>query len=85
MTCLTRRYAYSRRAALGWGLAMLLTGPLGILLLLSTRGLPRLVACPHCGKRRPLDQEHCPHCAGDFPPPPADGTEVFAFASLAQG
>jgi len=38
---------------------------------------PRLVKCPNCGQRRPLDRDLCPHCAAAFPRPPAKGIELI--------
>ncbi len=74
---LARRHAYSLRAAVGWSVALFLMGACGILLLLVTRGLPRMVKCPGCGKRRPLGEAHCPHCGADFPRPAHAATEIF--------
>lgn len=74
---LARRYAFTRRRAIGWTVGNLLLGFLGLLAMLAILDWPALVPCPACGRRRRIDRENCEHCAAPFPAPKADGTEIF--------
>ena len=75
---LARRYAFGRRATIGWTVGNLLLGPAGVLTMLAIREWPARERCPSCGRGRVVDRDHCPHCAATPEPPPLDGTEIFA-------
>jgi hypothetical protein len=78
---LARRHAFSAGRQIGWGLVGLLLGVTGFLLMLCMQERPARVRCAACGRRRVVDREACPHCGRPFPPPAADGTEIFEPAS----
>ncbi len=79
MICLvlTRRYAFSRRGCIGWGLCGFLWGPMGLLLLLALQEWPAHITCPKCGKLRLVTHDQCEHCGAPHATLPADGTEIF--------
>ncbi|HEY4129089.1 MAG TPA: hypothetical protein VGM50_00620 [Gemmatimonadaceae bacterium] len=74
---IAKRYAFERRRRIGWTVAAFLSGPFGVLLLLSLPEWPAREACPSCHQKRLVTREYCEHCNAPFPPPPLDGTEVF--------
>jgi hypothetical protein len=74
---LARRSAVPASRQIGWGLIGLLLGATGFLLMLCMQGWPARVRCPECGRMRPVDRGGCPRCGRPFPPPAADGTEIF--------
>jgi hypothetical protein len=75
---LGRRYSFSARAQVGWGVFHLLFGLPGLLAFLSVQEWPARELCPGCKKLRVVDREKCPHCGADFAPPEKNGTEIFA-------
>lgn len=55
--------AEKRGASAGaWLIVVFLFGLLGLLLYLIARPKGKLVACPHCGKQKPIGDAICPHC-----------------------
>lgn len=55
--------AEKRGASAGaWLIVVFLFGLLGLLLYLIARPKGKLVACPHCGKQKPITDAICPHC-----------------------
>jgi hypothetical protein len=74
---LGRRYSFSAKAQVGWGVFHLVSGLPGLLAFLSVQEWPAREPCPRCQKLRVVDREKCPHCAADFAPPEQIGTEIF--------
>jgi ABC-type transport system involved in multi-copper enzyme maturation permease subunit len=55
--------AQNRGASAGaWLLIVLIFGILGLLAYLVARPQGKLVACPNCGKNKPIRDQICPHC-----------------------
>lgn len=55
--------AEKRGASAGaWLIVVFLFGLLGLLLYLIARPKGKLVACPECGKMKPITDAICPHC-----------------------
>jgi hypothetical protein len=55
--------AEKRGASAGaWLLVVFFFGLLGLLLYLIARPKGKLVACPECGKQKPITDAICPHC-----------------------
>lgn len=75
LLCVDRRI--SGRAAIAWTIFAGLAGVSGLLTLIGICPRPLCVACYACHKRRPVDQNLCPHCHADFEPPPQNGTEII--------
>jgi hypothetical protein len=81
MLALARRTPLSGKAKFGWAILTLLLGFPALVLLLSLFDRIATVSCHSCNKRRLVTHEHCEHCNAPFPPPPAEGIEVFAAPS----
>lgn len=45
-----------------WSIIVLIFGVLGLLLYFIARPQGQLIACPDCGKKKPITQAICPHC-----------------------
>lgn len=75
---------WARRAFFPWGRAFAWAGFVlafnlaGFITFRLAADWPRLVACPRCGKRRPIETEGCPHCGSGWPAPAESGTEILA-------
>jgi hypothetical protein len=82
---LARRYAFSRAGRLGWAVAGLLFGWVGLALMLAVQDWPVRVRCPSCGRPRRVDRDRCEHCDAPHAPPALDGTEVFETTAAATG
>jgi hypothetical protein len=74
---LCRRYAFARRACIGWALCGLVLGPFGLVLLLAVQDWPARIACPACRELRVVTRESCERCGRAHALPVPDGTEVF--------
>jgi hypothetical protein len=74
---LGRRYNFSIKARIGWGMYHLLFGIPGLLAFLAVQEWPAKESCPSCRKLRMVDREKCEHCGADFAPPETNGTEIF--------
>ncbi|HVT79419.1 MAG TPA: hypothetical protein VHM90_02080 [Phycisphaerae bacterium] len=74
---LARRGREGWGVALAWGAVGLVAGVGGVVAMLAQRGVPRMVACPGCGRRRPVASERCGACGAAFTGPAANGSEIF--------
>jgi ABC-type transport system involved in multi-copper enzyme maturation permease subunit len=61
-----------------WAISVFWTGLFGLLTLLVLREWPPRIPCETCGKKRSVALETCASCHASWPPPPLDGTEIFA-------
>jgi ABC-type transport system involved in multi-copper enzyme maturation permease subunit len=75
---LTRSRNLPRRAVWLWTLLGLFLGPVVLLMLLCTRGLPRRTPCPQCHKPIAVTEDTCARCHTRLPAPATTGTEIFA-------
>jgi len=73
----TRRSHFSPCRSWTWTLLVFLFGLPGFIAFLVAVDWPARVACPTCGRRRPVHEKDCPACAAAWPSPPADGLEIF--------
>jgi hypothetical protein len=78
-----RRTCFSARRASAWAAFVFAFGLPGFLAFRLASDWPRLVACPNCGRPRPIDRPDCPHCHAGWPPPPVTGVEIFEPAAPA--
>jgi len=74
---LARRRGMEPRAVWVWTILTLLLGALGLVLMLSLRGLPVVTRCRLCGRQKRVDEPVCPHCGARVAGPEANGTEVM--------
>ncbi len=79
---LARRYAFSLGGCIGWALAGLLFGAVGVVLMLCIHQWPARVGCPACGRQRRVDRDLCEHCGAPHALPALDGTEIFETATM---
>jgi hypothetical protein len=79
---LARRFAYSPARRIGWALAGILFGWVGLVLMVVIHDWPARIACPKCRKLRVVTHDLCEHCGARHAAPPSDGTEVFESAAV---
>ena len=75
------RYAVSRRARFGWGLAGFVFGWAGLVLMLVMNEWPARNVCARCGMLRVVTRDTCEHCGAPQAAPHPDGTEIFEQAA----
>lgn len=63
---------------LGWVAFTLVLGVAGYLGYLFHKRWPRLVACPCCFRKRPVDRIKCPACGAGFVKPQLTGNEIIS-------
>jgi hypothetical protein len=74
---LARRYAFSGAWSVGWALAGMLFGWMGLALMLALQEWPARIACPKCRRPRVVTRDACEHCGAPHASPAPDGTEIF--------
>lgn len=72
-----RRYGFDSRTRRTWQILALLFGVPGLLTLWFLRDWPAREVCAGCGKKRPVDNAHCPSCGERAPVPANIGTEIL--------
>jgi hypothetical protein len=77
-----RRAQMSWNRAWAWAAFTLAFNLAGLLVFRLVADRPQLVPCTTCSRSRPVENEHCPHCARGWPPPSPTGTEIVDYASL---
>ncbi len=78
-----RRACFSPRRALAWAGFVFAFNLPGLIAFRLAADWPLFIACPSCGKPRPIDRPSCTHCGAGWPAPPATGVEIFEPASPA--
>lgn len=74
---IARRCALGRRETLAWMLGNAVIGWPGVFVMLAMRPLPAREMCVSCGRLRVVNRETCERCGASWPPPKADGTDIF--------
>ncbi|EDY21441.1 hypothetical protein CfE428DRAFT_0686 [Chthoniobacter flavus Ellin428] len=77
-----RRLHFSWSQAALWAGVALVFNIAGLLLFLTVADWPQVVPCATCQRPRPVSRQTCPHCADDWPPAAATGTEIFDHEAL---
>jgi hypothetical protein len=72
-----RRVYFSWPRAWAWAMFVLAFNVAGFITFRLAADWPRLVPCPHCGRKRPTESDRCPSCGGGWPEPPISGLEIF--------
>jgi hypothetical protein len=65
------------RAAWGWAFLALVFNFAGLIAYRLVVDWPVRVPCPQCGRKRPLQDDLCPHCQAEWPKPVPRGIEIF--------
>ena len=72
-----RRVQFSWRRAWSWAGIAFAFNVAGLMAFRLMPDWPRFVRCAACGRNRPIDGEHCPHCGDAWPELKTNGTEIF--------
>jgi hypothetical protein len=80
-----RRVGFSEKRARRWALFVFCFGVPGLLTFRLASDWPARVRCPHCGSKRPVEAEDCPHCHEPWTAPPSTGVEIFDLDPLSDG
>jgi hypothetical protein len=74
---LARWGGFSWRVAVAWAVLTFAFNLAGLLTLCLVADWPVWVRCPLCGRKRPVEENGCPHCHGSWPSRPSSGIEIF--------
>jgi hypothetical protein len=72
-----RRVQFPWPRALRWAGLALAFNIAGLIVFRLVADWPRFIPCTACRRPRPIHQQICPHCAGDWPATTPTGTEIF--------
>ncbi len=74
---LARWGGYSRKVAIAWAVVTIAFNLAGLLTLCLVADWPVRVRCPECRRKRPVEENECPHCNSPWPPRPRSGIEIL--------
>jgi hypothetical protein len=77
-----RRLLFSWERALAWAAFVLAFNLAGLITFRLVADWPVLVKCPSCGRKRPIEENLCPHCATGWPARKPEGTEIVDSVAL---
>lgn len=72
-----RRAQFSERSAWAWAGLALAFNFAGFLIFRFVADWPRMVPCPSCARKRPVELETCPHCHQGWATAAGEGVEIF--------
>jgi hypothetical protein len=73
----TRRMHFSWKRAWAWAAFVLAFNLAGLITFRLVSDWPVRVKCPQCSRKRPVEENLCPHCGASWPTPVSHGTEIF--------
>lgn len=73
----TRRLYFSWGRTWAWAALVLAFNVAGFLTFRLVADWPVLIRCPQCSRKRPVEEEKCPHCATPWPELKPSGIEIF--------
>jgi len=68
---------FSWEQALAWTAFVLAFNIAGLITFRLVADWAVRVPCPQCGRKRPVEENVCPHCQATWPTPVTRGTEIF--------
>jgi len=72
-----RRLHFSWGRAWAWAAFVLVFNLAGLITFRLVADWPVRVRCPQCSRKRPVEENVCPHCGAAWPAPVSRGTEIF--------
>jgi hypothetical protein len=73
----TRRMHFSWKRAVAWAAFVLAFNVAGLITFRLVTDWPVRVRCPQCNRKRPVEENLCPHCRAPWPTPISRGTEIY--------